>query len=187
VKLERTVLALALSLAPSLACGGGGTAAGGASASPVEVPAPVVVDLEGLDAALDAALDAEGRRGLLVNFWATWCAPCVAEMPELVEVAREWRAQGGDVVAVSYDLMVPGAERGSVAGEVAEFLERKGFDLEVLVFDGADYDAINERFGLPGNIPATLALDADGTIVDREEGKAGRERFEEMMREALGR
>src|SRR5262245_39943138 len=53
-----------------------------------------IADLAGLEAAL-----AQHRgRAVLLNFWAIWCPPCVAELPELAAVGREFRAQGGDLV-----------------------------------------------------------------------------------------
>src|SRR5512143_1998897 len=62
-----------------------------------------VVDLKGLDTAL------AGHRGqaVLLNFWATWCEPCVAELPELQEVGREFGDRNAVVLTVSYDLMIP--------------------------------------------------------------------------------
>ena len=48
-----------------------------------------------------------------------------------------------------------------------------------------NYDAINERFGLPGPISVTLAIDRNGAIVDRHEEQAGKARFAAMMQKAL--
>lgn len=148
-------------------------------------PAPTasvsVVDLAGVEAAL------EQRRGsgLLLNFWAIWCKPCVAELPELSEIANEYRDRGGEVLTVSYDLMVPDDSPETVPGRVREFLTRHGYRFPVFVYDADDYDAINERFQLPGPIPVTLAIDAEGRIVDRHESAAGADRFREMMERAL--
>ncbi len=139
------------------------------------------VDLEGLDAAL-----AEYRgKGVLLNFWAIWCAPCVAELPELFETADEFADQGGNVVTVSYDLMIPGETRDTVRGKLEAFAAEKGMEVPILVYDADDYEAINDRFEIPGPIPVTLALDEKGEIVERQHGAAGKERFDEMMRRAL--
>jgi len=106
---------------------------------------------------------------LLLNFWAIWCGPCVAELPELLEVGEEFADQGALVVGVSYDLMVP---------------RKGGWDFPVLVYDEDDF-VIEDHFGLPGGIPQTLAINAAGEVVDRQDGPAGRERFVEMMRTAM--
>ena len=168
------------SLVLALAAGG----CGGDAREPGSSPAPSVeiADLTGLDQALAA------RRGnaCLLNFWATWCPPCVAELPDLVDVVRENEARGARVLGVSFDLMIPDVEREEGLELVRGFLAERDLALPTVVFDDADYEAINERFDLPGSIPVTLAFDREGRLVDRHEGEADRARFAEMMRKALG-
>ncbi len=146
--------------------------------------APIeVVDHTEFEASLAETI---GEGGLLLNFWAIWCAPCVAELPDLVEVAHDYRERGGKVVGVSYDLMVAGADAREVVPAMREFVTKREIDIPILIYDGLDYEAINDRFELPGEIPVTLAIDKDGKIVDRQHGQAGKVRFDEMMRRALG-
>jgi thiol-disulfide isomerase/thioredoxin len=159
------------------------TSEGPASADEAPTAPVEVVRFEDLDARL-AELRGEGT---LLNFWALWCAPCVEELPELVEVAEAHREAGGRLVTISYDLMVPGSDAAEAPGRVRAFLDRKGWDFPVLILDDADYSRIDERFALEGGVPVTLALDAEGVVVDAEHGQAGRERFAELMGAALGR
>lgn len=182
----RKVLPLTLATALVAAMGLGALASCGSSGAPEEPRdvEPASIEIVAHDD-LEAALAEHRGDGMLLNFWAMWCAPCVAEMPELVEVAHEWADRGGKVVGVSYDLMVAGADRNTVEDEVGEFLAERDLSLPVLIYDDDDYDRLNERFELPGQIPVTLAVAADGTIVDRQHGRAGKARFEEMMRKAL--
>jgi thiol-disulfide isomerase/thioredoxin len=181
---HRALLSLALAAAALLGCTESSPprARGKQESAVADVPVRIV-DLAGLDAAL---AEKKGRP-LLVNFWAIWCAPCVEELPDLMEVARAHRADGAEVLGVSYDFMVPGVSRDEVEGKVKSFLAQRGFELPTLIYDGPDYDAINERFDLPGDVPVTLAIDASGTIVDRQNDPADAARFEEMMQKALGR
>jgi len=151
--------------------------------SGLKEPGIQVVDLKGLD----AALASYRGQAVLLNFWAIWCQPCVAEMPELLEVAREYRGRGGVVLGVSYDLMVPGTSRDEVMKQMQAFVAQRKIDIPILIYDASDYDAINQRFGLPGPIPVTLALDRTGSIVDRQEEEAGKARFVSMMQKALGK
>ena len=139
------------------------------------------VDLEGLDAALE---EYRGK-GVLLNFWAIWCVPCVAELPELLEVGREAADHGGVVLTVSYDLMIPGETRESAKSKLETFTAEREMNVPVFVYEAEDYSAIDERFSLPGGIPITLAIDKSGQVVDRQNGAAGKERFEEMMARAL--
>lgn len=169
----------ALACALALSCGAGalGDATGDSGALSV-----ALADLDGIDAAL-----AELRgRGVLLNLWALWCAPCIAELPELMRVARE-AAPEGRVVLVSYDLIVPHAERDEVLGRVTEFARGRGYDVPILIYDAPDFEAIDERFDLPGGVPVTLAIDAAGRIVDVQDGPADEARFRGMMQRALGR
>jgi thiol-disulfide isomerase/thioredoxin len=46
---------------------------------------------------------------VFVNFWATWCAPCVAEFPDIVKLYRKYHAKGLEVIAVSFDMEAPAA------------------------------------------------------------------------------
>lgn len=128
-----------------------------------------------------------GYRGqaLLVNFWASWCEPCVDELPELVEVAREHRDRGVVVVTVSYDLLTGGGSREDTVREVGAFVAEQKMDLPVFLFDGPDDGGINRRFGLPGAVPVTIAIDRRGTVVDRHLGRADKARFGALIKRAL--
>lgn len=141
-----------------------------------------IVDL----ARLDAALAEHRGQGVLLNFWAIWCEPCVAELPDLVETARQFSDRHGVVLTVSYDLMIPGVTGDEVLKQVRAFVAKRKIDLPVLIYDAADYDAINKRFGLPGPIPASVAIDRNGVIVDRLAERAGKAGFVAMMKKALG-
>jgi thiol-disulfide isomerase/thioredoxin len=145
-------------------------------------PAIEVVDLKGLEAAV-----AKHRgKALLVNFWAIWCEPCVAELPGFLATGRAFAGKGAVVLTVSYDLMVPDVTRDGVLKQMRDFVASHRIDAPVYIYDAPDYDAINARFGLPGPVPATIAIDKDGAIVDRHAGKADKAKFEAMMRKALG-
>jgi thiol-disulfide isomerase/thioredoxin len=153
------------------------------SRPPAEPAADVrVVDLPGVEAAL-----AEHRgKAVLVNFWAIWCEPCIAELPELVETAHEFGGQDAAVLTVSYDLMIPDVTRDEVLEKVRTFVTERGIDLPVLIYDAEDYDTINDRFRLPGPVPATIAIDAGGEVVEVHEGPATKAQFAGMIRKAQG-
>jgi thiol-disulfide isomerase/thioredoxin len=154
----------------------------GVTAGRAAEPEIRVVDLHGLE----AALAAHKGQGVLLNFWAIWCEPCVAELPELLEVGRQFQGQQGVVLTVSYDLMIPAVTREQVLKQMREFVAARKIDAPVYIYDASDYDAINQRFGLPGPVPITVALDRSGKIVDRHAGKSGRDGFTAMMKKALG-
>src|ERR1051325_5750088 len=70
---------------------------------------------------IEEALTRARGQALLLNFWAIWCGPCVEELPELDQVHRAFLAKGGRVLGISYELMVPGADRATGVGEVQRF------------------------------------------------------------------
>ncbi|MEY4753913.1 MAG: hypothetical protein RJA44_1588, partial [Pseudomonadota bacterium] len=108
-------------------------------------------------------LQMAGLRGkpLVVNFWATWCPPCVKEMPELDRFAREFAAQGWQVIGIAVDSKTP----------VNEFLKKTpvSFPIGLAGFAGT------ELARLLGNsnsaLPFTVVFDASGRITQRKLGQ----------------
>ena len=99
-------------------------------------------------------------RPVVLNLWATWCQPCVAELPSLAALARAEAPDGIAVVALSID-------RGGVAA-VTKFLAAHAIDLPVQVDpEGASGRALGAR-----GLPTTLVLDRAGLERARFEGAA---------------
>ncbi len=121
------------------------------------VPAPdfAIKDLQGK--ALSLA-DYKGKV-LVLNFWATWCGPCRAEIPDFIEAYKENKARGLEILGVSVDRME--AER------LLAFVNKAGINYPVALADRAivqDYE--------PGDyIPATIVVDGKGVIRYRQVGQ----------------
>ena len=108
------------------------------------------VQLPGLDGAAWSLAAARGRP-VLLNFWASWCEPCRAEMPSLQQLAERHRDQGLQVLAINY-------REGESA--VRRFLGATGLGLPVLYDrDGAAAKAFGVR-----TFPATVAIDRQGKV-----------------------
>ena len=152
-------LALAVVL---IGCGhpGGPAAASGAAAAPAAL-AVAPVHFAGLD---DLRAEMKGRqeagRPVLVNFWATWCQPCVEELPELQGLAREWSASGPEVIGVSLDAWVY-ADGAEAESKVRETLAQSGVTYVNLIYRG-DQDPLLDGFHMPGPIPFSVLYDQKG-------------------------
>ena len=99
-------------------------------------------------------------KALLINFWATWCPPCIKEMPELDRFARA-QGQRVQVVGLAIDRMEP----------VQDFLTRHpvSFAIGLAGMDGTD---LARSLGNPaGALPFTVLLDAKGNIAQRRLGE----------------
>src|SRR5690606_6545532 len=109
-----------------------------------------------------------------------------AEMPHLVQVADEFADRGARIVGISEDLFVPDVTPEQALAKVEAFVEQTEIPFPMLVLNAESTAGLDERYDLPGGIPVTLAFDANGVEVDREESGADLERLREMMRRAIG-
>jgi thiol-disulfide isomerase/thioredoxin len=116
-----------------------------------------------LDTPQGQRLDLGSLRGrpLLINFWATWCPPCVEELPLLNAFYRQNSAKGWQIVGIAVDRLAP----------VQAFLQRLPLDFPV-VLSGMDGLNLSKQFGNQvGGLPFTVLVGADGVILNRKIGK----------------
>ena len=157
-----------------VACGSGE----GAPAENAQPAAPSIDIVQ--DDALDAALAAHRGEGMLVNFWAIWCEPCVAELPELIEVAREYEDRGGRVVGLSFDLMVAGSDRATIEDTMAEFASKHDVDIPILIYSGltrAELKRQQQTIGAVGCVTKVEGPDGLRRAVTRALGGGPRPRL----------
>ena len=137
---------------------GGATVAlrrpGKPAAAPVSAPAQAFWDAH-FERPEGGELAAASLRGkpLVLNFWATWCAPCVKELPELSQFQREQR--GWQVVGVAVDAVAP----------VREFLRKLPLDFPVGMA-GLSGMELTRTLGNPqGGLPFSVAFNAQGELI----------------------
>jgi thiol-disulfide isomerase/thioredoxin len=135
-------------------------------------------------AKLDFTLtDVEGRRVrlaeysgrvILVNFWATWCAPCKTEIPWLNELHERFRERGLAVIGVSVDDAVE---------KIRPFAQSMKMSYPVLV--GVGEDGFKESLGPLLGYPTTLLISRAGEICIRHVGITEKARLEREVRSLL--
>jgi cytochrome c biogenesis protein CcmG/thiol:disulfide interchange protein DsbE len=120
----------------------------------------------------------EDYRGkpVLLNFWATWCVPCAAEMPLLSEMQKRYQGRVLFIAAsIDDDDMKP---------QIEAFIKKhQGDTLTVMM--GATLDSL-EDFGVNQGMPGTVFIDADGNIVGRLSGALKRTDLQKRLRKLTG-
>lgn len=113
---------------------------------------------------------------VVVNFWATWCGPCQAEMPMLVDAEKEWAGRGVRFIAVSLD------DEQSVS-KVQSFVSR--FRVTFPVWTGASAATL-DHLRLGTGVPDTMFLDEHGFVYARVLGEIQRAELDERLEWLLG-
>ena len=155
-----------------LGCGG---ATGRSSAT--RGPGPEVTFATG-EEVLQAVRNSNGN-AVLVNIWATWCVPCIEEMPELLRLRKDYQGRGLELILVSadFDTQLPAAR---------EFLGKQGVDFPSYIKSGKDMPFINTLHpDWTGALPASLLYDGDGTLRHFWEGKVTYATLEEKVQQIL--
>ena len=129
--------------------------------------------------AIDSVLTANRGQWVLLNVWATWCRPCVAEMPDLVAFAETMADRPLTVLGISTDYFTD--DDTTAIRKVTEFLHRYSVPYPNLVFIG-DMDALTERLQLSGAIPTTILFDPQGKPAQQYVGKLEREQFDAVKK-----
>jgi thiol-disulfide isomerase/thioredoxin len=120
----------------------------------------------------------EDYRGkpVLLNFWATWCVPCAAEMPLLNEMQIRYK---GRIVFIAASV-----DDDDEKAAVQSFIKKhKGTALTVML--GPPLEILHD-FGLKDAMPGTVFIDGEGNIVDRISGALKRPELEERLKKLAG-
>ena len=109
---------------------------------------------------------------VLLNFWATWCAPCRVEMPRFVQWQKRYGPAGLQVLGVSMD---------DDEAPVLEFTRKLQVNYPVMMGDAK----LGERYGGVLGVPVTFLIDRHGIIRARTEGETSLPALEEQVRRLL--
>ncbi len=128
-----------------------------ASAEGKKLPRISVTDLEGKKHDVSEFL---GEGPVLLNFWATWCKPCLAELPKIEEFQKEWEGKSGlKLITVSID--DPRSQK-----QIKPFVHRHGFEFPV--YTDSNQEALRKLGGR--GVPFNVLISTDGNILDAHAG-----------------
>jgi cytochrome c biogenesis protein CcmG/thiol:disulfide interchange protein DsbE len=123
-------------------------------------------------------------KAVQLNFWATWCAPCKIETPWLVELEKQYKAKGFEILGVSFDDldMDDAAKLKSETADIAKSANQLGINYPVLL----DGDAISKQYGDPEVFPTSFFVNRQGKIVAATIGLTSKDDLENDIKKALG-
>jgi peroxiredoxin len=106
---------------------------------------------------------------VILDFWATWCPPCKAEIPHFIELYGTYKNKGLEIIGISLDW---NAQR-----ILGPFAEENGINYNLLIGD----DKVTDLYGGIMSIPTTFVIDKEGNIRNRYIGYRDKEVFEEAV------
>lgn len=123
--------------------------------------APADVRLNDLDGKPHGFADYQGKL-VVVNFWATWCGPCLHEIPALIKIQGDYAAKGVQIIGPAVD----------DPEDVRAQAPKLGFNYPVLVGDSEGMLELMGRLGnTAGALPFSVLIGPDGTILERQLGE----------------
>ncbi|MBU0759678.1 MAG: TlpA family protein disulfide reductase [Candidatus Omnitrophica bacterium] len=110
---------------------------------------------------------------VILDFWATWCPPCRAEIPHFIELYNEYKDEGLEIIGVTMDW--------NAARQAAPFAMENGINYTVLI----GKQEIADLYGGIVSIPTTFIIDRNGNLRKRHVGYQGKTIFENEVKELL--
>ncbi len=124
-----------------------------------------------LDGSEVSSADLKGKVGVVV-YWATWCAPCVKEIPTLVALRNEFDKEAVEILGISVD---------SPGKDLKPFLNAKGINYEI----ARQNESMEEAFGQVRYLPTMFILDKDGKVHYQHTGLVSKDVIQDQIQSLL--
>jgi len=138
-------------------------------------PTPIDFELKDLAGRMMKLSDLKGHP-VIVDFWATWCAPCRKQIPELNAIYKRYQSRGLKVIGVACDTVM-----GDGAKVVGPFIKEMKISYPILLADTALVDRLDLEY-----IPITLFVGRDGRVLSRVQGAGHRGELTESAKALIG-
>ncbi|MFO0914016.1 MAG: redoxin domain-containing protein [Pirellulales bacterium] len=142
---------------------------------------PVTLEVVDAEAIKELATNSS-QKYRLINVWATWCAPCVDELPQLVDVHRMYRGRPFEMITISID-------EPTAKDQALEVLQKVRASSKNLLYGSDDYDRLAEVLDpqWPGPVPYTVLIAPGGQVVYRQNGPIDLAKLKRAIVSQLGR
>jgi len=130
-----------------------------------QAPDFTVKDLKGRE----ISLSNYSGKVVFLNFWATWCGPCKAEIPDFIEAYKQYKDKGMEIIGISVDRISPKS--------VLKFAEKYKINYPVVM----STDKIQKDYEPGPYVPTTIIIDQEGKIMHRHIGYMSKETLEDYF------
>lgn len=117
---------------------------------------------------------------VFLNFWATWCPPCKAEMPDIQKIYETYDTEGEDALVV-LGIASPNISGESSEEEIKSFLEENGYTYPVLMDTTGE---IFEAYGI-SSFPTTFMIDRDGNVYGYVSGMLSEDVMQSIIKQTM--
>jgi len=164
-----------------------------AQENPAQDSNDAIVNLQGKPAPNFTLVDLTGRKvsladykgkAVLINFWATWCAPCKVEIPWFTKLRDQYAVQGFEILGLSDDDLDKDDQPKLTEEKAAigKFVTDMHMNYPVLI----DADSVTRPYGGVDSLPTSFFVNRDGVIVAQTIGLVSRDEVEANIQKALG-
>lgn len=115
---------------------------------------------------------------VILDFWATWCPPCIKGIPDLIELKNEFNNDQFEIIGISLDTFTKG---GATKNDVVPFMKKYGINYPIVIGN----PQVAQQYGGIQSIPTSFVVDKEGYLVSYYQGLIPKEQYVKDVNKAL--